>query len=69
MGRYACLAVSQDIEGFILFFTMVQGWTRERVDAYITRLKHEMMSGQYHIYYMHKVVWGRKPLPDESQPS
>lgn len=61
IGRYSQLAVLQDIEGFILFMTTVQKWTREQVQVYMAHLRKELRAGHYHVYYWQKVVWGRKP--------
>lgn len=61
IGQYSLLAVLSDIEGFILFMTTVQGWTREQVQIYIAHLRRELRAGKYHVYYWQKVVWGRKP--------
>lgn len=61
IGQYAQLAIIQDIEGFILFMTTVQNWTREQVEVYMAHLRRELRSGEYHSYYCQKIMWGRKP--------
>lgn len=61
IGLYSQLAVLQDIEGFILFMTTVQKWTREQVQVYMAHLRRELKAGKYHVYYWQKIVWGRKP--------
>ncbi|EPE05846.1 methyltransferase domain-containing protein [Ophiostoma piceae UAMH 11346] len=65
IGLYAQHAVDSDIEGFILFFTNVQQWSREQVQVYIAHLRKELRSLKHHVYYYQKVVWGRKPFPGE----
>ncbi|OAA58024.1 methyltransferase domain-containing protein [Niveomyces insectorum RCEF 264] len=62
IGLYAQHAVESDVEGFILFFTKVQQWSREQVEVYIAHLRKELRSLKHHVHYYQKLVWGRKPL-------
>ncbi|KAH8894492.1 methyltransferase type 11 [Thozetella sp. PMI_491] len=61
IGFYASAAIESDIEGFILFVSTVQGWTREQIIVYAAVLRKELRSLKYHVWYWHKIVWGRKP--------
>lgn len=65
IGVFSQHAVESDIEGFILFFTNVQQWSREQVQVYISHLRRELHSMKHHVYHYESVVWGRKPRADE----
>lgn len=65
IGVFSQHAVESDVEGFILFFTNVQQWSREQVQVYITHLLRELHSMKHHVYHYESVVWGRKPRADE----
>ncbi len=56
-----CRHVLDDAEGFILFMTNVQGWSKEQVTVFLAHLRKDLQSGKYHSYYRLKIVWGRKP--------
>ena len=55
------MALLSDVEGFILFFTNVLGWSRDQVQVYIAHLRRELRSLKHHVYYKQKIVCGRKP--------
>ena len=61
IGQYSQMALLSDVEGFIVFFTLILGWSREQVQVYIAHLRRELKSLKHHVYYKQKVVWGRKP--------
>jgi len=61
IGQFSQTALLSDVEGFILFFTNVLGWTKEQVQVYIDHLRRELCSLKHHVYYKQKIVWGRKP--------
>ncbi len=63
IGRFAHLAIEQDIEGYVLFMTTTLGWSREEILVYLAKLRQEVRSGQIHAFYRQKIVWGRKPSP------
>jgi hypothetical protein len=50
-----------DVEGFIIFFTNVLGWTIEEVRVFIALLRRELKSMKHHVYYWQKIVYGKKP--------
>ncbi|KAK1768287.1 S-adenosyl-L-methionine-dependent methyltransferase [Phialemonium atrogriseum] len=61
IGQFSQVALLSDVEGFILFFTNVLGWSRDQVQVYIAHLRRELRSLKHHVYYKQKIVWGRKP--------
>lgn len=62
LGRFASAAITEDIEGYILYMaTKVLDWSREEVTVYGAKLRREMRNRSIHAYFKVKVVWGRKP--------
>ena len=52
--------------GYILFmWGAVLGWTREEIQVYLAHLRVQLHDTSVHGYYMHRVVYGRKPFPGE----
>ena len=61
IGTVAGWAVESDMEGFVMFVSSVQGWTKEEVQVYAAHLRRELRSKKQHVWYWQKIVWGRKP--------
>ena len=59
--RFAQIALTQDVEGYVLLIAAEVGWTKEETLLYAAQVRREVRSGKHHAYYRQKVVWGRKP--------
>ena len=61
MGLYSHLALTQDIEGYVLYmWTNVMGWSREEVQVYTAHLRRQLNNKNVHGYFRMRVVYGRK---------
>ena len=60
IGKYTHAALTMDIEGYVLFMANALGWGREEIQIYIAHVRKEL-AGKYRPWYMHQVVWARKP--------
>jgi hypothetical protein len=61
MGKFAQVALEQDIEGYVSFVASLRGWTPEEITMYAVRLRKELRDTRIHGYAHSKIVWGRKP--------
>ncbi|KAL6901111.1 S-adenosyl-L-methionine-dependent methyltransferase [Trichoderma evansii] len=67
LGQFAQLVIEKDTEGYIVFMANTLGWTREEILVYISLLRREIRSNNFHAYYKFKAVYGRKPLNGEKK--
>jgi hypothetical protein len=67
LGQFAQLVIEKDSEGYILFMASTLEWTREEILVYISMLRRDLRSNNFHAYYKFKVVYGRKPLDGEKK--
>lgn len=61
IGELLHVALSADIEGYVLYMATLLGWTKEEVTVYAAHLRQEMRNTAIHGYAITRVVWGRKP--------
>lgn len=61
-GLSAQLALSADLEGFLLYTLSEAGWRKEEITVYAAQLRRELKSPNIRSYFKQKVVWGQKPL-------
>ncbi|KAJ9151267.1 Methyltransferase domain-containing protein [Pleurostoma richardsiae] len=61
IGRYAQIALTEDVEGYVLLMAKEVGWTEQETLLYAAQVRREIRSGKHHAYYRQKIVWGRKP--------
>lgn len=67
LGQVAQMVLERDVEGYIVFMANTLGWTREEILVYISMLRRDVRSKNFHAYYNQKVVWARKPLDGEKR--
>ncbi|KAK4064739.1 uncharacterized protein Triagg1_8926 [Trichoderma aggressivum f. europaeum] len=67
LGQVAQMVLERDVEGYIVFMANTLGWTREEILVYISMLRRDVRSKNFHAYYNQKVVWARKPLDGEQR--
>ncbi|KAK1762048.1 S-adenosyl-L-methionine-dependent methyltransferase [Phialemonium atrogriseum] len=61
IGRYAHLALTKDVEGYLLLATSELGWAKEESLVFAAQIRRELRSKKHHVYYRQKIVWGKKP--------
>lgn len=62
IGECVRVAMSTDVEGYIMYPATAMGWSPEEVSVYAAHVRRDMRSPDLHGYYHQKVVYGRKPL-------
>lgn len=68
VGQFTMLTLQTDIEGYILYtWNAVLGWSPEEIQVYIAHLRRQLNeTAQIKPWYIHRVVYGRKPNVDSS---
>ncbi|KAK3323198.1 S-adenosyl-L-methionine-dependent methyltransferase [Cercophora scortea] len=63
LGLFAKLVLETDIEGYVLYmWSAVMGWTKEETQVYIAHLRRQLRDPNVHSWYLHRIVYARKPL-------
>ena len=56
------------LPGYILYmWKEVMGWNYDEIQAYIAHVRRQLRDPDVHMWYMHRVVYGQKPPPPDSQ--
>ncbi|KAI5861441.1 S-adenosyl-L-methionine-dependent methyltransferase [Durotheca rogersii] len=61
VGKYMYLALTEDIEGSVVFMANLLGWKKEEVFVYAAHLRRELASNKFHPYYRQSILVARKP--------
>lgn len=56
------MALTTDVEGYLILSATELGWTREETLLYAAQVRREVRSGRHHAFYRQKIVWGKKPF-------